>query len=170
MKYFIITLISLFLFANSTNVQAKKNEIVIGTVKDNANFQLNGISILKNYWEDLFKKNKVTEKVDNFTIEKHVDLETQKEYYIVLGYNEANHTKVAFEIFKKGDKFIFNQQSLNKMCVVCFGTNATCSQLCQINGEWACGKVCTEDCKKLVAVYIVGNNLGSIRSFKKAFK
>lgn len=170
MKYSIVILLFLSLLTNSLDSQSKKNEIIVGKVINDSTFQVKNISIIKHYWTDLFKENKIQNGVNKFEIQRHLDLKTQEEYYILLGYSETNFTKVAFQVYKKGKDIVFNQKSLEGFCVICNGSNSSCSELGKHDGHWICGKVCSEDCKKMEAIYMDEKDEINIEAFIKDYK
>lgn len=170
MKYSIVILLFLSLFTNSIGSHAKRNEIIVGKVINDTTFQVKNSSIIQHYWTDLLKENKIQNGVNKFEIQRHLDLETLEEYYILLGYSEANFTKVAFQVYKKGKDIVFNKKSLEGFCVICSGSNYSCSELGKLNGHWICGKVCSPDCKKSENVYMDKNGEINIEAFIKEYK
>ena len=164
----VITILSLnCLVAYSKNDQ---KELQIGFVKDQAYiYEPNKIKPIIGFWQYLFAQSGIPYDIENYSIQRGIDLETGESFIYLLGTNKSESSKVAIRLFQKGNKIVLTEKSLEKGNIICRGVLSNCTELGQMDGYWICGTLCSEECLKLTSIYIDDKGEVSLKSFLKEF-
>jgi len=122
------------------NVIGQEEFVLKEKVKDSLNLA----------WNNILANDSIFTTIAELKIIKDKDLNTQKEYYGILGTTQNDSAKVLCSVELINGKFYFEKSEITTS-VICFGSK-NCNPK-KSDGYWVCddgtGKeICSEDCKK----------------------
>ena len=123
------------------NVTGQKEFVLKEKVKDS----------LTVVWNKMLVNDSISTTIAELKIIKDKDLNTQKEYYGILGTTQNDSAKVICTVELINDKFYFEKSEITTS-IICFGSK-NCNPK-KSDGNWVCDdgtgeKKCSKDCMKI---------------------
>lgn len=122
-------------------------------------FEVNpDISKAKKYLEFVLQHSKFDIAINGFSILQQKDLQTNEDYYVLVGATNSNNGHIAIQLFEDNGQLGITSASLTNGVVYCFsGCNSGCTPQKQ-NGAWMCSDDCKAECTKTVTKAYEENN------------